>query len=112
MNKPHVHKDLIIAWANGAEIQIETTSEFDPDVPRWVDQSTPTWGKLRNYRIKPREFKEGAWYPVIHNKCTFVMRYRKDYDGFDWNLRWGGVPLAVEQAQWIGEEIKIDWPEE
>ena len=46
LNPPHVHKDLIIAWANGAEIQFEL-----PD--GWLYESTPSWFPEYIYRIKP-----------------------------------------------------------
>ena len=46
--EPHVHKDLIIAWANGAVI------EFLYQGSRiWETAHTPTWAKDMRYRIKP-----------------------------------------------------------
>ena len=48
MNKRHNHADFIIAWANGAEIELRNTSgEWEPEV------YTPTWENWREYRIKP-----------------------------------------------------------
>ena len=41
------HRDLIIAWANGAEIQVELDGE-------WVDTPTPSWSINADYRIKPQ----------------------------------------------------------
>lgn len=41
----HIHADLIIAWANGASIQMEL---YD-----WTDIDAPTWQKNIQYRIKP-----------------------------------------------------------
>lgn len=47
-NKPHKHKDLIIAWANGAEIEF-----FDDLSRRWYYTDRPVWGDHTQYRIKP-----------------------------------------------------------
>ena len=45
--KPHKHKDLIIAWANGAEIQLKNIKG------NWVETSFPSWETFCEYRIKP-----------------------------------------------------------
>jgi len=44
----HKHADLIIAWANGAEIECE-----NPD-KKWVFLKSPMWVPEYNYRIKPK----------------------------------------------------------
>ena len=65
MNKPHPHKDLIIAWANGAEIQIYN------DQNQWEDIQRPFWGPNHKYRIKPL--------PVIR---TFRVALLNTEDGY------------------------------
>ena len=45
-NPPHKHKDLIIAWANGADI------EFDDSGRGWHHMNMPSWYKDGIYRIK------------------------------------------------------------
>jgi hypothetical protein len=47
--KPHKHKDLIIAWANGAEIEY-----FDFVAKEWRVTSSPWWEESSIYRVKPR----------------------------------------------------------
>lgn len=47
-NKPHVHKDVIIAWAKGAEIQTEFGG-------RWETCLKPSFSEDLKYRIKPDE---------------------------------------------------------
>lgn len=44
--KHHVHHDLIIAWAKGAEIEHFSDGE-------WHHVSFPNWLPLKKYRIKP-----------------------------------------------------------
>lgn len=51
MSKPHKHKDLIIAWANGHEIQI-----FSRPNDKWVD-CYPSWCLNSEYRIRPDTIK-------------------------------------------------------
>lgn len=54
----HVHADLIIAWANGAEIEF-----YEDDV--WITTKDPAWHKDVEYRIKPTKPE-----PII--KTVFV----------------------------------------
>ena len=45
---PHKHRDLIIEWANGADIQVMYHGN-------WVDQFDPDWEDSWEYRIKPQK---------------------------------------------------------
>ena len=47
-NPPHKHRDLIIEWANGADIQIYMLDE-------WHDDNEPHWDTVNNYRVKPQK---------------------------------------------------------
>lgn len=47
-NKPHPHRDLIIAWANGAKIEHRYNGTC-----RWFDVNTPCWASDFEYRLKP-----------------------------------------------------------
>ena len=48
--KPHVHAELIKAWADGHEIQY-----YDSFNSTWVDTPTPDWITGWRYRIKPEQ---------------------------------------------------------
>lgn len=51
MNQPHKHKDMIIAWANGAEIEFR-----DPaSCMKWWSIAFPSWDPSMEYRVKPKE---------------------------------------------------------
>ena len=52
MGKPHKHAELIKAWADGAQIQVQSLLTFD-----WHDVLNPDWNPTYNYRIKPEEPK-------------------------------------------------------
>lgn len=48
MTKPHVHAELIKAWADGANIEY-----FNSYTQDWVYRSNHTWDTKGQYRIKP-----------------------------------------------------------
>lgn len=48
MNTPHKHRDTIIAWANGEQIQYRDNSGI------WHDTNLPTWVYGCEYRVKPK----------------------------------------------------------
>lgn len=47
--KPHVHAEVIKAWADGAEIEY-----FNTVWNSWCKQTNPTWALTYQYRIKPQ----------------------------------------------------------
>lgn len=48
-NPLHKHRDLIIAWANGTEIEYFSTDFGE----MWVETKNPCWDTRLKYRIKP-----------------------------------------------------------
>lgn len=50
--KPHVHAELIKAWADGAEIQVKFYGD-----EAWVDTLYPFWCVDHKYRVKPEPKK-------------------------------------------------------
>lgn len=65
MNKQHKHAELIIAWANGAEIEFYSESNRE-----WFCEPKPNWVKSLEYRVKPKV----KWEP----KYTLPMSYAND----------------------------------
>lgn len=56
------HADLIIAWANGSQIQV-----FDIFNKTWEDcDFAPAWTETSSYRIKPKE--EYYFFPIFSHK--------------------------------------------
>ena len=53
--KPHKHKDLIIAWANGALIEYRHGNA-------WLPTSSPWWEEGIDYRIEPKPDVVEHWY--------------------------------------------------
>jgi hypothetical protein len=56
MKTPHIHRDVIKAWADGEPIQC-----YDKDVG-WVDINNPKWYENSLYRVKHE------WYRDIPNQ--------------------------------------------
>lgn len=67
MNTPHIHKDLIIAWANGAEI------EYYRAGLGWEACRRPVWHAECTYRIKPKVVKARAWKGVGNPRVYLVQ---------------------------------------
>jgi hypothetical protein len=69
----HKHYDLILAWANGAEIQIFRDR-------RWQN-CKPTWEPTFPYRIKPENVKVGRheWpeplKELTHNRTVWTFSF-------------------------------------
>jgi len=58
------HYDVIIAWANGAEIQTSLNGES------WYDVDVPAFNSSAQYRIKPTLVKKSGWiniYPTSND---------------------------------------------
>ena len=79
----HKHADEIIAWANGAEIQL-----YHTDTEKWVDAPTPLWFDCK-YRIKPepKPDVEVEYYasiyavsPAVHFKRTPNLKLTFDVE--------------------------------
>lgn len=52
MGTPHIHAEVIKAWADGAKIQW-----FNSLIDHWSDIATPSWNIEFKYRIKPEPKK-------------------------------------------------------
>ena len=100
--KPHKHKDLIIQWANGAKIQYRRSVDTV-----WRNTREPVWRDDVEYRIEPREFEDGAWYPVIDRGERCVLVYRKHSNTF-WSER---TDYKESDLTWIGEKLDIQFPD-
>jgi hypothetical protein len=70
MNKPHVHAEVIKAWADGAVIEWRAHSSHE-----WKDAPYPKWSNEVSYRIKPTPK------PDIHTWGKLTLG--EGYDGSD-----------------------------
>ena len=102
MTTPHKHRDVIIAWANGEEIEYKHRGE-------WVSAEFPSWCNDSEYRIKPKRVKKEGWVNVHkNNMCaegyTFSFHGTKN-EAEGWNYKQGYPTKRVAC-------VRIEWEEE
>lgn len=100
----HKHADVIIAWANGEEIEFRTMDSAD-----WLpmNREHPTWYEYAEYRVKPKTVKREGWVNIYKDKpenSLFMGRASPIYK-------------SKEQADIYRETdgkicIRIEWEEE
>ena len=110
MTKPHKHKDLIIAWANGETIQC-----WNNDLQVWVELCHPNFNNDVEFRVKPRTISingievpapeqqaldAGTVYysPYLLHEDLFEAFYWRDDDVDKRTLSRGLVHLTKEAA--------------
>jgi hypothetical protein len=95
MNKPHVHREIIHAWADGADIQYLRLDGVWDDIPPLNESN--------EYRIKPRTVKREGWVAMYTQADGFSYVQRNICDSED------DVKQICPNAKAI---IKIEWEEE
>ena len=70
--KPHVHCELIKAWADGAEIQYADTPDTWVDCPR----NQPNWYSDVRYRIKPEQ-SDAEKYGIEVGDVWYIPYFKK-----------------------------------
>ena len=87
MNQRHKHADVIIAWADGAEIEYRKSQE---DI--WNAASFPCWIENYEYRVKPPAKKyRVALFCDSTESYTSTADNREtsnDYEGMSHFVRW------------------------
>lgn len=71
----HKHYDMILKWAEGAEIQFRF--EFDEDSP-WKSVVDPNWLDCFEYRVKPEPEPEPEKYFKVEQVGFFVAKDFRD----------------------------------
>ena len=104
MNQPHKHKDVIIAWANGEEIEFR-----DPDTSTWRPITVPSWIDNIEYRVKPEPkesvhtfrigvgaYADGSVYTFTANNEDEERNFQSESDFIGWISDWEAVLLVKE----------------
>lgn len=92
---PHKHKDLIIAWANGAKVQVSIKNDV------WADVEFPAWSPHDVYRIKPHTIKYR----------NFLWRARSESPIRMCVVKWDGN-VNEDRSKWEGFVRWVgDWQE-
>jgi len=67
----HEHADLIIAWANGAEIELQNTAG------NWVFVKNPCFSNRIKYRVKPENKPDVVRYCFINELLGYTTQTEK-----------------------------------
>ena len=100
----HVHHDALIAYAKGAQIQLESV-----DTPgEWYTMTNPVFAIDRKYRVKPKE--KIKKYQVAYQYYTGVSRIScQHYKSVeDFHKYVGGVAGAAILLPWTLLEVEAD----
>lgn len=120
----HVHHDVIVAWAAGAEIQVRPpiAGRFTPE---WKDisatESSLWWSVNLDYRVKPEPKPDVKLYTVVFSKdsyghqpvfCTPLSKEKaiehcKNYHGCGLaEFTWNGETGLFSGVEFIGKDWK------
>jgi hypothetical protein len=95
MGTKHKHADVIIAWANGEEIEVWCHN-------KWFPCPEPVWCQEDNYRIKPKRIKKEGWVNVYPDKYeNYEVRYHRTQYAADRHATPGRITC-----------IRIEWQED
>lgn len=96
----HIHYDCIVAWANGAKIQYEYSTDM------WIATINPTWGADVTYRIKPEEVKkETRWVWIVvrdKGKPLLTSCFYTEQEALALYS-----PDKVQKAEWSATEFEV-----
>lgn len=88
--KPHVHAEVIKAWADGTEIEFRTPG----CIAHWEIVENPSWNPDKQYRVKPQ--------PVV--KYHGIMQGTDGYEHMNHNT---GYHAELSHVRDQGDNWKI-----
>jgi hypothetical protein len=89
------HKELIEAWADGAEIQFKIYGKS------WVDTDGPIWEENAEYRIKPFIPKQGDTVLVEYNNTWEEERVFVQMEGDKYRC------ISGAKGKWATKEGRV-----
>lgn len=97
MGTPHVHAEVIKAWADGAQVQIKGP------VGEWYDfvSSRPSWIVTSEYRVKPETLR----YRVALFKREGDGYFVNDTTDQEQADRWGGYGHFI---RWLTDWVEVE----
>jgi len=97
MGTRHKHADVIIAWANGAEVEY-----WNESLREWRVHDWPRWYEHLIYRIKAKRVKKEGWVNVYPDKYeNYEVRYHRTQYAADRHATPGRITC-----------IRIEWEED
>ena len=102
-NKPHIHAELIKAWADGAIIERAVYGALSGELLRWEEQKHPYWVEDATYRVKP-EPKEDI---VMYYPVSPEFGYLDLKDLSNWLTDFSDVPTYIIKTTFDGENPSV-----
>jgi hypothetical protein len=91
----HKHAELIIAWANGAQIQAKTHKL------EWEDRENPLWDTDSEYRIKPEPKPDWTKLVLIETYNLHICRWDEDHHNPNLRLTFDGETGKLKSTEVI-----------
>lgn len=88
----HKHADVIIAWANGAQIQCNCMGH-------WIDSEDPSWHRCFEYRIKPEPKPDWTKLVLIETHKSYICRWDEDRHNANLRLTFDGETGKLKSAE-------------
>lgn len=105
--KPHVHADIIKAWADGAIIERAVYGELSGELLRWEEQKHPYWIEDAVYRVKPETKPDIIRYVPVSSKVSSEFSYASVNDLYKWLLDLEDTPMSVLKVTFCGNNPSI-----
>lgn len=74
---PHIHAEVIKAWADGAEIEYRRNS-----LHSWKVTSAPDWSEYYDYRVKPAHKPDAVYFMALCDPSYVGDTGRSTIEGF------------------------------
>ena len=94
MGTKHKHYDVIVAWANGEDVEY-----WNESFSEWREDDRPRWYEHLNYRIKPKRVKKEGWVNVYGLGSAYVWPTKEEADRKSNEIR-----VACIRIEWEEEE--------
>lgn len=98
---PHVHAEIIKAWADGEEIEYWNGASETDIGGKWLTVRLPSWNHNMKYRVKPKlptlgEIAKAASVEYWNNRNKYFTHNK----GQDWQAIAQAVKTAVESGEY------------
>jgi len=97
MGNLHKHRNAIIAWANGAKIDVKECPDGN-----WRQIDEPEWCEDREYRIRPKGTKKNGWINIYNHELGPSFGAIHPTREFACDFA-DGVPVACIYIEWEEE---------
>ncbi len=96
---PHIHADVIKAWADGAEIEWKHSYENEFS---WRPSPKPSWFPEVQYRVRPEPRRDFFKYVDVHPNADTYLVYDAPSRSTNLRLTFDGETRLLKAAEVVG----------